>query len=476
MSLLGSAKTEKGEKGIMNKKIADIIVQKNKCYTMTIEDLGSQGEGIGKIDGFAVFVEGALPQEEIEVLIVKVNKSFAYGKLQKILKPSPKRVLPLCDVASKCGGCQLQHFSYDGQLQYKTRKVEMALKKIAKIDNVEVLPTLGMQNCWRYRNKVQFPVGNDNQNVSIGFYGKRSHRIINTQKCLLQHEISDKIIEIIRDFLKEYHISIYNEQYHKGLIRHILVKIGFQTGQIMVCLVINGKSLPHKEILVQRLQNIKGMTSIVCNINREKTNVILGKQNNVIWGKESIIDTIGELKFEISPLSFFQVNPFQTNILYQKALEFAQLNGDETVLDLYCGIGTISLFFAQKAKYVIGNEIVTEAVKDAKRNAKRNHVENVEFLQGAAEEVIPIFYKKGLQIDVVVLDPPRKGCDEKLLNTILQISPKKIVYVSCDPATMARDIKTFIQQGYCLKVVQPVDMFPYTIHVETVVLIQRKDT
>lgn len=457
----------------MNKKKADIIVQKNKCYTMTVDDLGSQGEGIGKIDGFAVFVEGALPEEEIEVLIVKVNKNFAYGKLQKILKPSSKRVLPVCNVASKCGGCQLQHFSYEGQLQYKTKKVEMALKKIAKIDNVKVLPTLGMQNYWRYRNKVQFPVGTDNQNVSIGFYGKRSHRIIDTKECFLQHEISDKIIAKIRDFLKEYHISIYDEQCHNGLVRHILVKIGFHTGQIMVCLVINGKNLPHKEILIQRLQNIKGMTSIVCNINREKTNVILGKQNHVIWGKEYIIDNIGELEFEISPLSFFQVNPIQTNVLYQKALEFAQLNGNETVLDLYCGIGTISLFFAQKAKYVVGNEIVADAVADAKRNAKRNHIENVEFLQGAAEDVIPMLYKKGLQADIIVLDPPRKGCDEKLLNTILQIAPKKIVYVSCDPATMARDIKTFIEQGYCLKMVQPVDMFPHTIHVETVILLYR---
>ncbi len=446
LSLLGSTKTKKGEEGIM--KTTDMIVQKNKCYTMVVEDLGSQGEGIGRIDGFAVFVEGALPQEEIEVLIVKVNKNFAYGKLQKILKPSPKRVSPLCDVASKCGGCQLQHLNYEGQLQYKTKKVKMALKKIAKIDDVEVLPALGMQNCWRYRNKVQFPVKSDNQNVSIGFYGKRSHRIIDTQKCFLQHEISDKIIEIIREFLKEYHISIYDEQSHKGLVRHILVKIGFQTGQIMVCLVINGKSLPHKEILIQQLQNIKGMTSIVCNINKEKTNVILGKQNFVLWGKQSIIDTIGELEFEISPLSFFQVNPFQTNVLYQKALEFAQLNGDETVLDLYCGIGTISLFFAQKAKYVLGNEIVAEAVEDAKRNAKRNCIENVDFLQGATEDVIPVLYEKGLQADVVVLDPPRKGCDERLLNTILKIAPKKIVYVSCDPATMARDIKTFIEQGY----------------------------
>ena len=456
----------------MSKKtvLENVPVEKNKCYTMIIDDLGSEGEGIGKIEGFAIFVEGALPQEEIEVLIVKVKKNFAYGKLIKILKPSFQRVSHLCDVASKCGGCQLQHLSYEGQLEYKTKKVEMALKKIAQLNTVEVLPALGMEYCWRYRNKVQFPVAKHNENLEIGFYGKRSHRIIDTQKCFLQHEISDKIIEIVRQFLQQYHIGIYDEKIHKGLVRHILVKIGFYTGQIMVCIVINGRELPHKEILIQQLQCIEGMTSIVLNINREKTNVILGKQNHVIWGKEFIVDTIGELEFEISPLSFFQVNPVQTKKLYQKALEFAQLNGYETVLDLYCGIGTMSLFFAKKAKYVVGCEIVAEAVEDAKRNAKRNHIENVEFVQGAAENVLPV------PADVVVLDPPRKGCDERVLNTILKINPKKIVYVSCDPATMARDIKILVQQNYCVKLVQPVDMFPHSIHVETVALLFRNET
>ncbi len=453
----------------MNKKTMDIPVEKNKCYSMLVDDLGNAGEGIGKIDGFTVFVEGALPQEEIEVLIVKVKKSFAYGKLQKIIKVSPERVIPPCEVATKCGGCQLQHLSYQEQLQYKTKKVKDALQKIAKIESIDVLPTLGMKDYWRYRNKVQFPVGND---CKIGFYGKRSHRIIDTEKCFLQHEISDTILAIIRTFLKEYSISIYDETTHKGLLRHILIKVGFSTGQIMVCLVINGKKFPHKEILIQRLQSIKGMTSIVLNYNTEKTNVILGKQNQVLWGKECIIDTIGELEFEISPLSFFQVNPVQTKNLYQKALDFAQLSGNEIVLDLYCGIGTMSLFFAQKAKYVVGIEIVKEAILDAKKNAKRNQISNVEFLQGAAEDVIPMLYKKGLQADVVVLDPPRKGCDENVVHTILKINPQKIVYVSCDPATMARDIK--LLENYEIKIVQPVDMFPHSSHVETIVLIQKK--
>lgn len=461
----------------MSKKaiLESIPIEKNKCYTMIIDDLGSEGEGIGKIDGFAVFVEGALPQEEIEVLIVKVKKRFAYGKLQKVLKPSPERVTPLCSVASKCGGCQLQHMSYEAQLKYKTKKVENALKKIAQIESVDVLPTLGMNDCWRYRNKVQFPVGSDNGNLKIGFYGKRSHRIVTTQKCFLQHEISDKIIEIVKTFLEQYSISVYDEKSHKGLLRHILVKIGFSTGQIMVCFVINGKQLPHSNVIIEQLKQIKGMTSIVFNINREKTNVILGAQNIVIWGKSYIVDDIAHLQFEISPLSFFQVNPMQTITLYQKALEFAQLKGNETVLDLYCGIGTMSLFFAQKANYVIGNEIVSEAVEDAKSNAKRNHIENVEFLKGAAEEVAQMLYQKGLKPDVVVIDPPRKGCDEMLLNTLLHINAPKIVYVSCDPATMARDIKILTEKQYTLQIVQPVDMFPHSKHIETVALLSHEN-
>lgn len=478
MSVLGNAKTKKGEESGMSKKtvLENVPVEKNKSYVMTIDDLGSEGEGIGKIEGFAVFVEGALPQEEIEVLIVKVKKRFAYGKLQKVLKASPQRVTPLCAVAAKCGGCQLQHLSYEGQLQYKTKKVKNALQKIAQIENVEVLSTLGMSDCWRYRNKVQFPVGSDNGKLKIGFYGKRSHRIVDTQQCFLQHEMSDKIIEIIRAFVEQYAISVYDEQNHRGLLRHILIKVGFSTGQVMVCFVINGEELPHCDVIVEQLQQIKGMTSVVLNVNKQKTNVILGQKNIVVWGKECIVDKIDHFEFEISPLSFFQVNPVQTKVLYQKALEFADLKGEETVLDLYCGIGTISLFFAQKAKSVVGCEIVAEAVADAQKNAKRNHVQNVEFVQGAAEDVAQMLYQKGLKADVVVIDPPRKGCDKRVLDTIVHINPQKIVYVSCDPATMARDVKILIEQNYDLKMVQPVDMFPHSKHVECVVLIQRKDT
>ena len=456
------------------KKKASVPVEKNKRYVMKIDSLANAGEGVGKIDGFTIFVEGALPQEEIEVLIVKVKKHFAYGKLQKIMTPSPERAEPLCGVSAMCGGCQLQHLSYAGQLEYKTKKVEEALKRIGKIEGVKVLPAIGMQYCWRYRNKAQFPVKNAKGKLEIGFYGKRSHRIIDTEKCFLQKEISDEVIAAVRGFLEEYHISIYNEQMHKGLIRHILVRVGFYSGQVMVCIVANGKQLPHCDALIKKLKNIKGMASIVLNENREKTNVILGQKNHLLWGKAYIEDSIGSLVFEISPLSFFQVNPVQTKLLYEKALEMAQLKGNETVLDLYCGIGTISLFFAQKAKKVIGVELVPEAIADAKRNAEKNHIENAAFFVGAAEDVIPLFYQKGLRADVIVVDPPRKGCDDKVIETMIEMNPKKIVYVSCDPSTMARDVSKLKQAGYALIAVQPVDQFPMTNHVETVVLLSQQ--
>ena len=457
----------------MIKKLVSVPVEKNKRYRMQIEDLANAGEGVGKIDGFTVFVEGALPQEEIEVLIVKVKKQFAYGKLQKIITPSPKRTEPLCSIFAKCGGCQLQHLSYEQQLEYKTKKVTEVLKRIAQIENPTVLPAIGMQNYWRYRNKGQFPVARTKGKLEIGFYGKRSHRIVDTKKCFLQREISDEVIKIVRDFLEKYHISVYDEQSHTGLIRHILVRVGFTSGQVMVCLVINGNKLPYSDILVKNLQKIKSMTSIVLNENKQKTNVILGQKNHLLWGTPFIEDNIGPFVFEISPISFFQVNPIQTKILYEKALQMAQLQGNETVLDLYCGIGTISLFFAQKAKKVIGVEIVPEAIADAKKNAKKNHIENTEFFVGAAEDIIPLFHQKGLKADVIVVDPPRKGCDEKVIQTMIEMNPKKIVYVSCDPATMARDVNMLKNAGYFLELVQPVDQFPMTNHVECVVLMSK---
>lgn len=450
-------------------------VEKNQTYTMSITDIGTNGEGIGRIDGYTVFVEGALPEEVIKVLIVKTKKHFGYGKLLEILEPSPYRVTPACPVAAKCGGCQLQHLSYEGQLAFKTKKVKDHLERIGGFSGISVGYAKGMEEPWRYRNKAQFPVGGKTGEPEIGFYAKRSHRIIDTPVCMLQNEVNDRIVKIIRAFLAEYEIPLYDETIHRGLVRHILTRIGRRTGEIMVCLVVNGRKLPHCDVLVEHLREIEGMTSIVLNVNTDQTNVILGTEVHVLWGKETIRDYIGDVQFEISPLSFYQVNPLQTQVLYQTALDFAELEGNETVLDLYCGIGTISLFFAQKAKHVFGVEIVPEAIADAKRNATLNSMNNADFAVGAAEDVIPRLYEeKGITADVVVVDPPRKGCDSVLLDTIAAISPKKVVYVSCDSATLARDLAYLCPKGYTIEKVQVVDMFPHTVHVETVVSLVRK--
>ena len=453
-----------------------IPVEKNKTYEMHIDALGSNGEGIGRIDGYTVFVEGALPGETIRVLIVKVKKNYGYGKLMEILEVSPERREPMCPVAKQCGGCQLQHLSYEAELAYKTREVKDVMERIGGIKDVEVKPALGMENPWRYRNKAQFPVGRGKDGCAIGFYAKRSHRIVDTEKCFLQNECNDEIIGIVRAFLDEYNIPLYDEEKHKGLVRHILTRIGRNSGEIMVCIVINGKKLPDSDVLVERLRAVESVVSIVLNVNKEKTNVILGQKIITLWGKDTITDSIDGIEFEISPLSFYQVNPVQTEVLYGKAVELAGLKGDETVLDLYCGIGTISLFFARKAKKVFGVEIVPEAIADAKKNAARNGITNAEFAVGAAEEVIPRLYEEeGIAADIVVVDPPRKGCDERLLETILQISPEKIVYVSCNPATWARDLVVLKEGGYVLKEVQPVDQFSHSVHVEVVSMLQKTE-
>lgn len=449
-------------------------VEKNKIYEMYVDDIGIHGEGIGKIEGYTVFVEGALPNEQIKVLIVKTKKQFGYGKLLEILQPSPKRVTPKCHVADKCGGCQLQHISYDSQLEWKTKKVKDHLERIGGFSDVKIDKAMGMEMPWQYRNKVQLPVGGTVDDVKIGFYANRSHRIIDADGCELQYPVNEKIVAMIRAFLQQYKIQPYHEETHTGLVRHILIRVGYHTNEIMVCIVVNGKVLPHANALVEKLCQIEGMTSIVVNENREKTNVILGRKTTTIWGQDCIHDTIGGISFAISPLSFYQVNPIQTNVLYQTALQLADLHGTETVLDLYCGIGTISLFLAQKAKSVFGVEIVPEAIADAKKNAEANGIQNASFVAGAAEDVIPKLYEtEKLQADVVVVDPPRKGCDTTLLDTILQISPQKVVYVSCDSATLARDLQYLCKEKYHLEQVCVVDMFPQTVHVETVVLMSK---
>lgn len=450
-----------------------IPVEKNRDYIVDISGLTSEGLGVARIEGFTVFVDGALPEEQAEIRIVKVMKNYSYGKLLRILKPTSGRVDPSCEVVKRCGGCQLQHMSYAAQLKYKTQQVKDAIGRIGGISGVTVHDTMGMDNPWRYRNKAQFPIRVD-RNVMIGFYANRSHEIINTPQCIIQDAVNDNVVQAVREFIKKCNISVYDENTGKGLIKHIVTRKGFKTGEVMVCIVINGDEMPCDKALTEMLRaRVDGLKSIVLNINKKRTNVILGDRNIVLFGEDAIYDYIGEFKFRISPLSFFQVNPVQTEVLYGKALEYADLKGDETVFDAYCGIGTISLFLSKKAGKVYGVEIVPQAIENAKENARLNGVKNVEFIEGESETVIPKLYKKGIKADVIVVDPPRKGCDEKLLDVIAEMGPERVVYVSCNPATLARDLKYLSERGYRVKEIQPVDMFPQTVHVECVVLMSR---
>ena len=445
-------------------------VEKNKQYIIEIIDMGSEGEGVGKIDNLTVFVPGATVGDKVCALIVKVKKSFAYGKLIEIVEPSSIRCVPKCDIASKCGGCQLQHITYQEQLRWKTQKVEAALTRIGGLKNIKVKDTLGMEVPFNYRNKSQYPIRMENGKLQIGFFAKRSHRIIPMTDCVIQDKRDAQIIEIIRTFLEEHKISIYDETKHTGLVRHLVIRTAYHTKEIMACLVINGKELPHSEVLVERLREVEGMCSILLSHNTNRTNVILGGKITTLYGRDYIIDRIGNLEFKISLLAFFQVNPLQTKVLYDKAVEYAELTGNETVWDAYCGIGTISLFLAEKAKKVYGVEIVAPAIENARENASLNELNNTEFFVGKAEEIIPEQYKSGLVADTIVVDPPRKGCDPALLETLVAMAPNKIVYVSCDPATLARDLNYLTTEGgYQVVEVQPVDMFPHTTHCETVV-------
>jgi 23S rRNA (uracil1939-C5)-methyltransferase len=451
-------------------------IYKNKTYTMTIDDIGTQGEGIGKIDGFTVFVENALPHEEIEVLIVKLKKSYGYGKLLNVIKASPLRCEPFCPVAKQCGGCSLQHLSYEGQLMFKTNKVKQNIARIGGFDDIEVENTLGMEHPYNYRNKAQYPVNEENGKINIGFYAARSHRIINIDNCGIGNKADGKILALLRDFMEKYNVTAYNEENGTGTVRHILIRNAYHTGELMICLVVNTENFKLKKEFEEHFKTLENLTCLALSYNTKKTNVIMGDKIEIVYGKGYITDCIGDLKFQISPLTFFQVNPLQTEVLYKKALEFADLTGNETVFDAYCGAGTISLFLAQKAKKVYGVEIVAPAIENAKENAKLNNITNAEFFVGKSEEVIPNLYKNGITADVMVVDPPRKGCDTKLLDMLLDMSPQKIVYVSCDSATLARDLKHLCQTGkYQIKKVQPVDMFPFGGHVETVVLMSRID-
>ena len=455
------------------------MVEKNKEYIFDIISQGYEGEGIAKIDNkYPIFIEGALKGEKVKVRIVKVNKNFAYGKLMEVLEASEERVNPPCAIYKRCGGCKLQHASYKAQLDFKWDRVKDCVSKIGKLDPIIVKYPLGMENPWRYRNKVQLPIGLINGEVKIGFFAPRSHDIIDMESCLIQDEIGDKVVKLTREWIEKFNIRPYNvdgEYDEKGIVRHIMIRRGFTTNEVMVVLVTNGEKLPYKEEFVDLMvKNIPGIKSIIQNINSKKTNVILGLESKTLWGEDTVSDYIGDFRFNISPLSFFQVNPIQTEVLYGKALEYANLTGNEEVFDAYCGTGTITLFLSQRAKKVYGVEIIPQAIDNAWINAKENKVENVEFFVGESEVVIPDLINKGVKADVVVVDPPRKGCDKKLLDAITNIDAKKIVYVSCDPSTLGRDLQVLEENGYKTLEVQPVDMFPNTAHIENVALLIKK--
>ncbi|WP_300257795.1 23S rRNA (uracil(1939)-C(5))-methyltransferase RlmD [Clostridium sp.] len=455
------------------------MVEKNKEYIFDIISQGYEGEGIAKIDNkYPIFIEGALKGEKVKVRIVKVNKNFAYGKLIEVLEASEERVNPACSIYKRCGGCKLQHASYKAQLDFKWERVKDCVSKIGKLDSSIVKYPLGMDEPWKYRNKVQLPIGLINGEVKIGFFAPRSHDIIDMESCLIQDEIGDKVVKLTREWIEKFNIRPYNvdgEYDENGIVRHIMIRRGFKTNEVMVVLVTNGEKLPHKEEFVDLMvKNIPGIKSVIQNINSKKTNVILGLESKTLWGEDTISDYIGDFRFNISPLSFFQVNPTQTEVLYGKALEYANLTGNEEVFDAYCGTGTITLFLSQKAKKVYGVEIIPQAIDNAFINAKENKVENVEFFVGESEIVIPDLINKGVKADVVVVDPPRKGCDKKLLDAITNIDAKKIVYVSCDPSTLGRDLQILEANGYKTLEVQPVDMFPNTSHIENVAKLIRK--
>ncbi|MGD6900055.1 23S rRNA (uracil(1939)-C(5))-methyltransferase RlmD [Bacillus infantis] len=446
-----------------------VPVQKNDYIDVMFEDLTHDGAGVAKVDGYPLFVPNALPGERAQVKVTKVNKGYGFGRLMEIYEESPHRVVAPCPIYKECGGCQLQHLSYQGQMLAKEKQVRDVLTRIGKLEDVKVHPVLGMSEPWRYRNKAQVPIGEHEGGLIGGFYQQRSHQIIDMKECLIQQEKNDEVVQAVKEICAKFGVRAYDEGRHKGELRHIMARHGLVTGEVMVVLITRTNELPNRKKITEEIAaSIKGIKSIVHNVNPKKTNVIFGDVTRVIWGEEVIYDYIGDIKFAISARSFYQVNPEQTKVLYEKALEYADLSGEESVIDAYCGIGTISLFLAQKAKKVFGVEIVPEAIEDAKRNAALNGITNAEFAVGEAEIVIPDWYKEGNQADVLVVDPPRKGCDEALLQTILSMKPKKVVYVSCNPATLARDLRILEDGGYKTEEVQPVDMFPQTMHCEAV--------
>ncbi|MDO4478084.1 MAG: 23S rRNA (uracil(1939)-C(5))-methyltransferase RlmD [Lachnospiraceae bacterium] len=440
-------------------------VKNGDLIRMTITDFSTNGEGIGHADGCTLFVAGALIGDEIEVRITHMKKTYGYGQIKTLITPSPYRVKPRCPVSTKCGGCTLQNLAYDAQLAFKKNLVENDLKRLGGLD-LPVNDVIGMEAPWHYRNKSQYPVGRDRRgNPIAGFYAGRSHEIVPMRSCAISAEIDELIVGKVLAFMKDYDIPPYDEKTGEGLVRHILVRKGCVTGEVMACLIVNGRRLPQADKLVEALKTVPGLVSVCLNVNTRRSNVILGNEVLPLLGDPFITDYIGDLAFRISPLSFYQINPVQTKKLYDTVKMMADLKGYETVLDLYCGIGTIGLYLADRADSVHGVEIVPQAIKDARENAVRNGVTNASFSVGASEDI----FKDLPKADVVILDPPRKGCEESLLHELAAQKPERIVYVSCNPATLARDLKVLTACGYRVDAVQPVDMFPHTTHIENVV-------
>ncbi|MGV6937771.1 23S rRNA (uracil(1939)-C(5))-methyltransferase RlmD [Paenibacillus sp. CMM36] len=501
---------------------SDLPVQKNDEAVIDIIGMNHDGEGVGRVEGFTLFVPGALPGEKVRVKVLKTKKQYGYAKLLDIAQASPDRIAAPCAIYDQCGGCQIQHMSYEAQLSWKRQHVVDVLERIGKLSvatepsehtaqvlatsadtdgeadtvttsdsamnadgnadsisrvhGVVVHPTLGMSEPWRYRNKAQVPIGVTEGGLVGGFYARGSHRIVDMNTCLIQDERNDEVVARVKEIGRMLGISAYNEETGRGLLRHVVVKTAFRTGEMMLVLVTNGRDIPHADAWIGSIrEHIPHVASICQNVNTKRTNVIFGDETRVLWGRDVIYDYIGNVQFAISPRSFYQVNPVQTEVLYGKTVEYAGLTGKETVIDAYCGIGTISLFLAQHADQVYGVEIVKEAIDDARSNALLNEMRNVKFEVGASEDVIPAWKEQGITADVIVVDPPRKGCDPRLLDTILEMKPERVVYVSCNPSTLARDLRILEDGGYSTVEVQPVDMFPHTVHVECCSLLVRKD-
>lgn len=490
----------RGSKPASSAVLLDLPVAKNDEVVIDIIGMNHDGEGVGRAEGYTLFVPGALPGEKVRVRVLKTKKQYGYAKLMELVQASSDRIAAPCPIYDQCGGCQLQHMSYAGQLAWKRQLVVDNLERIGKLrvvpeptsaektrvddgqnafhsdqEGILVRPTLGMSEPWRYRNKSQVPIGVTEGGLVGGFYARGSHRIVDMETCLIQHEQNDEVVSRVKAIGRKLGITAYNEETGQGLLRHVVVKIGFATKEMMIVLVTNGERIPRvNEWITAIREELPSVVSVCQNVNTRKTNVIFGDVTRVLWGREVIHDYIGDVKFAISARSFYQVNPAQTEVLYGKTVEYAGLTGEETVIDAYCGIGTISLFLAQHAKKVYGVEIVKEAIEDARANAELNGMTHVEFEVGASEDVIPRWKEQGIEADVIVVDPPRKGCDPRLLETILEMKPERVVYVSCNPSTLARDLRVLEDGGYRTVEVTPVDMFPHTVHVESVALLVRK--